>query len=76
MLTRLIRNLTAHYPHHAAREPRIWPMETFCFRPQQLTSMTRLKRVECFLPSSIRPIKTGGLLGTKCSEGPAVSRRR
>jgi hypothetical protein len=77
--THVIRNLTAHYPHHgytralnlADGEILLSGPETF--EPNKIGEA----RVQCFLyvldPKLTAPAKP---LGTKCSEGPAVSRKR
>jgi Tol biopolymer transport system component len=79
LATRRIRNLTAHYPHHGYTRALylangdILLSGPAAFDPQN----PREARVQCFLYVLDRSgTKPAVALGTKCSEGPAVSRRR
>src|SRR5262245_5126444 len=77
--TRSIRNLTAHYPHHGyTRALYLSDGNILLSGPEQFdVSKARDARVQCFLyvldQSISRPAQP---LSTKCSEGPAVSRKR
>ena len=77
--TRSIRNLTAHYPHHGyTRALYLSDGNILLSGPEQFdVSKSREARVQCFLyvldKSLSRPAQP---LNTKCSEGPAVSRKR
>jgi hypothetical protein len=85
LATRRIRNLTAHYPHHgytralylANGHVLLSGPETFDPRDPK---NVRDARVQCWLyvldPGAARPARPARPLGTKCSEGPAVSRKR
>jgi Tol biopolymer transport system component len=77
--SKIIRNLTAHYPHHGYTRALylangdILLSGPEAFDPRKLGAA----RVQCFLyvlnKSLTKPVVA---LGTKCSEGPAVSRKR
>src|SRR5262245_54878718 len=74
-----IRNLTAHYPHHGfTRALYLVNGDVLLSGPEQFDPKNlRDARVQCWLyvldkSSAKRPIP----LHTKCSEGPAVSRKR
>ena len=79
LATKHVRNLTAHYPHHGyTRALYLFNGDILlsgpdAFDPKRLGEA----RVQCWLYVLE---KSGGKpaipLGTKCSEGPAVSRRR
>ncbi len=77
--TRLIRNLTAHYPHFGYTRALYLANGDFLLSgPQDYDPARRGRaREQCFLfvldKSLLRPPVS---LGTKCSEGPAVSRTR
>src|SRR5215203_2702623 len=77
--TRAIRNLTAHYPHHGyTRATYLANGDILLSGPEQYDPKNvREARVQCFLyvldKSGRKPAQP---LGTKCSEGAAVSRRR
>src|SRR3954454_24846446 len=76
--TKHIRNLTAHYPHHgytralylANGDILLSGPETF--DPKKLGEA----RTQCWLYVLERNGRSAIPLGTKCSEGPAVSRKR
>ena len=74
-----IRNLTAHYPHHGyTRALYLANGDVLLSGPENYDpSKVGEARVQCWLhvlpkAGSARPVA----LGTKCSEGPAVSRKR
>src|SRR3954468_6484809 len=77
--TRVIRNLTAHYPHHGYARALYLPNGNILLSgPEEFNPRkTGEARVQCFLyvldPKSGKPPMP---LGSKCSEGPAVSRKR
>lgn len=77
--TKTIRNLTAHYPHHGyTRALYLANDDILLSGPEQFDpKKIGEARVQCFLwvlnKSTTNPAVS---LGTKCSEGPAVSRRR
>src|SRR5437899_1246434 len=74
-----IHNLTAHYPHHSyARALYLANGDILLSGPQQYDINDPGKaRVECFLSVLDKQLtRPAVLLSTKCSEGPAVSRRR
>jgi len=74
-----IRNLTAHYPHHGyTRALYLANGDILLSGPQQFDINDPLRaRVECFLSVLDKNLTRPAVsLGTKCSEGPAVSRRR
>ena len=77
--TRAIRLLTGHYKHLGYTRRSTSPMATSCLPDP--SSSTRKNpgpsRVQCFLYVLDKGLaKPPTPLGTKCSEGPAVSRRR
>ena len=77
--TKTIRNLTAHYAHHGyTRALYLSNGHILLSGPDELDPGKPGKaRVQCFLyvldPNSNKPAIS---LGSKCSEGPAVSRKR
>lgn len=77
--TKIIRNLTAHYAHHGyTRALYLANGDILLSGPESFdTRRPRDARIQCFLyvldRSRSRPARP---LGTKCSEGPAVSRTR
>ena len=79
LATRHIRNLTAHYPNAGyTRALYLANGDILLSGPEQFDpAHAREARVQCVLwvldKSGTRPAQQ---LGTKCSEGPAVSRRR
>src|SRR5437016_9147701 len=79
LATKRIRSLTAHYPHHGyTRALYLANGDILLSGPQQYDiNDTRKARVECFLSVLDKHLTRPAVsLGTKCSEGPAVSRRR
>lgn len=79
LATRRIRNLTAHYPHHGyTRALYLANGDILLSGPDQFDpAKTGEARVQC----SLSVLDRGGTrpalpLGTRCSEGPAVSRKR
>jgi hypothetical protein len=75
----MIRNLTAHYPHHGyTRALYLANGDILLSGPQHYdVHDARGARVECFLSVLDKHLtKPAVPLNTKCSEGPAVSRRR
>jgi len=74
-----IKNLTAHYPHHGyTRALYLANDDILLSGPDSYDPKNiREARVQCFLyvldKSGTKPVQP---LGTKCSEGPAVSRKR
>jgi hypothetical protein len=79
LATRRIRNLTAHYPHHGyTRALYLANGDIILSGPEQFDpKRIGEARVQCWLymldKSGTKPAVP---LGTKCSEGPAVSRKR
>jgi Tol biopolymer transport system component len=79
LATRTIRNLTAHYPHHGyTRALYLANGDILLSGPERFDPRRASDaRVQCLLyvldKSGMRPAAS---LGTKCSEGPAVSRKR
>lgn len=79
LTTRRIRNLTAHFPHHGyTRAMYLANGDILLAGPEQFDpARISEARVQCFLSvldkSGAKPPTP---LGTKCSEGPAVSRTR
>jgi len=77
--TKQIRNLTAHYPHHGyTRALYLSNGDIILSGPQEYDPQhIGEARKQCFLyvldKSRTKPAQP---LGTKCSEGPAVSRKR
>lgn len=77
--TKVIRNLTAHYPHHGyTRALYLANGDILLSGPEQFDPSDPGKaRTQCFLYVLQRNLgKPAQPLGTKCSEGPAVSRKR
>lgn len=77
--SKAIRNLTAHYPHHGyTRAMYLANGDILLSGPEQFDpAKARQARVQCFLYVLDKSItKPPVPLGTKCSEGPAISRRR
>ncbi len=79
LATKVIRDLTAHYPHHGyTRALYLANGDILLSGPESFDPRNPGEaRVQCFL-SVLDKRLTGPAepLGTKCSEGPAVSRRR
>jgi hypothetical protein len=74
---RTIRNLTAHYPHHGyTRALYLSNGDVLLSGPEEFDPKRRDDaRVQCFLSVLDKSLtKPAQSLGTKCSEGPAVSR--
>jgi hypothetical protein len=77
--TKVIRNLTAHYPHHGyTRALYLSNGDILLAGPEQYDPrQPGVARVQCWLYIlDRRGTKPALALGTKCSEGPAVSRQR
>jgi len=79
MKTKVIRNLTARYPHHGYTRALYLANGDILLSGPESFDPKRIgeARVQCWLyvldKSGLRPASP---LGTKCSEGPAVSRKR
>jgi hypothetical protein len=79
LATKRIRNLTAHYPHHGyTRALYLANGDILLSGPEQFDPKKISEaRVQCWLyVLDMSRTKPALPLGTKCSEGPAVSRRR
>jgi Tol biopolymer transport system component len=79
LATRNIRNLTAHYPHHGyTRALYLVNGDILLSGPERFDPQRPADaRVQCFLYVLDRSgTKPAVALGAKCSEGPAVSRKR
>lgn len=79
LTTMRIRNLTAHYPHHGyTRALYLANGDLLLSGPEQFdTTKPGEARVQCWLYVLDRSGRNHPVpLGTKCSEGPAVSRKR
>jgi len=79
--TKAIRNLTAHYPHHGyTRALYLTNGEILLSGPETETYEVKspgTARVQCWLYILDKSRRKPAIpLGSKCSEGPAVSRRR
>jgi len=77
--SRTIRNLTAHYPHHGyTRALYLANGDILLSGPETFDPRNPGEaRTQCFLYVLGRDLNAPAMpLGTKCSEGPAVSRRR
>lgn len=77
--TKRIRNLTAHYPHHGYTRALYLANGDIILSGPESFDPKRIgeARVQCFLSVLEKSItKPAVPLGTKCSEGPAVSRKR
>ncbi len=79
LATKRVRNLTAHYPHHGYTRALYLANGDIILSGPESYDLNRIgeARVQCWLSV----LDQGGTkaavpLGTKCSEGPAVSRRR
>jgi hypothetical protein len=79
LATKRIRNLTSHYPHHGYTRALYLPNGDIILSGPESFDPKRIgeARVHCWLyvldKSGTKPAVA---LGTKCSEGPAVSRKR
>src|SRR5207249_8209808 len=74
-----IRNLTAHYPHHGYTRALYLANGDILLSGPESFDPKRIgeARVQCFLYVLDKGLmKPAAPLGTKCSEGPAVSRKR
>lgn len=77
--TGIIRNLTAHYPHHGytralyLADGRILLSGPTAFDPADVSAARTNSWLFVLEPGSAKPAQP---LGVKCSEGPAVSRKR
>jgi hypothetical protein len=79
LATKSIRNLTAHYHHHGyTRALYLANGDILLSGPEQFDpAKAGEARVQCFLSVLDKSLsKPAAPLGTKCSEGPAVSRKR
>ncbi len=79
LATKRIRNLTAHFPHHGyTRALYLANGDILLSGPEQFDpKKIGEARVQCWLYVLDQGgTKPAASLGTKCSEGPAVSRRR
>jgi len=77
--THLVRNLTAHYPHHGyTRALYLSNGDILLSGPAEFDpAKVRDARVQCWLYVLDKSLtKPAEALSTKCSEGPAVSRKR
>ena len=77
--SRAVRNLTAHYPHHGyTRALYLANGDILLSGPEAFDPKKPGEaRVQCFLYVLDHTLtKPAAPLGTKCSEGPAVSRKR
>jgi hypothetical protein len=77
--TKLVRNVTAHYPHHGyTRALYLANGDLLLSGPESFDPRNIGEaRVQCFLYVLDKSFtKPAAPLGTKCSEGPAVSRKR
>jgi len=79
LATKMIRNLTAHYPHHGyTRALYLSNDDILLSGPEQFDpKKVGEARLQCWLYVLDRTgAKAATPLNTKCSEGPAVSRKR
>src|ERR1041385_2501957 len=79
LATKRVRNLTAHYPHHGyTRALYLANGDILLSGPEQFDpKRIGEARVQCWLSVLDKSgTKPAAPLGTKCSEGPAVSRKR
>jgi hypothetical protein len=79
LATMMIRNRTAHYPHHGyTRALYLSNGDILLSGPEQFDPKNAGEaRVQCWLQVLDKSgVKPAVALGTKCSEGPAVSRKR
>ena len=79
LATKRIRNVTAHFPHHGyARAQYLANGDILLAGPEQFDpKRIGEARVQCWLSVLDQSgTKPAAPLGTKCSEGPAVSRKR
>lgn len=74
-----IRNLTAHYPHHGYTRALYLTNGDILLSGPESYDPKKIgeARVQCWLSVLGKDLKKAAVpLGTKCSEGPAVSRKR
>src|SRR5437660_4378532 len=79
LATKRIRNLTAHYPHHGYTRALYLTNGDIILSGPEAFDPKRIgeARVQCWLYVLDKSLTKPALpLGTKCSEGPAVSRKR
>src|SRR5438045_6857365 len=79
LATRRIRNLTAHYPHHGYTRALYLANGDILLSGPDAYDPKRIgeARVQCFLYVLDKKLTAPARpLGSKCSEGPAVSRKR
>jgi Tol biopolymer transport system component len=79
LATGQIRNLTAHYPHHGYTRALYLANDDILLSGPEALDPKRIgeARVQCFLYVLGKELRAPARpLGTKCSEGPAVSRKR
>ena len=79
LATGVIRNLTAHYPHHGYTRALYLANGDILLSGPEALDPTKIgqARVQCFLYVLDKGLNAPARpLGTKCSEGPAVSRKR
>src|SRR5437016_666268 len=79
LASKIVRNLTAHYPHFGyTRALYLANGDILLSGPEAFDpKKTGEARVQCFLSVLDKSLARPAVpLGTKCSEGPAVSRRR
>jgi hypothetical protein len=79
LATRRIRNLTAHYPHHGYTRALYLSSGDILLSGPETFDPKRISeaREQCWLYVLDKTLtKSPTPLGTKCSEGPAVSRKR
>jgi len=79
LATRHIRNLTAHYPHHGYTRAMYLPNGDILLSGPESFDPKRIgeARAQCWLYVMDKSLSKPPIpLGTKCSEGPAVSRKR
>ncbi|MBI3414470.1 MAG: hypothetical protein HY043_03980 [Verrucomicrobia bacterium] len=79
LATKHIRNLTAHYPHHGYTRALYLANGDLLLSGPESFDPKRIgeARVQCWLSVLDQSgTKPAAPLGTKCSEGPAVSRKR
>ena len=79
LASKRIRNLTAHYPHHGYTRALYLSNGDILLSGPEVYDPKRIgeARVQCWLYVLDKSLaKPPQPLGTKCSEGPAVSRKR
>jgi hypothetical protein len=76
---KIIRNLTAHYPHHGYTRALYLANDDILLSGPEAFDAKKIgeARAQCFLYVLDKSLSKPAVpLGTKCSEGPAVSRKR